>query len=173
MRNSPASQEQSDIAAEVRINVAFEQMVLSVLTGAFVGGGATLLFGLITSLVTGAFSISVLLSVLLNTLLVSFLIFLVGFFASLVIGAPLFSALERAKRRTLWPYLGAALGVALIVLSFMQGGLPLAEDFSVGLVLAVILPAIVIAVTFARFMQPHWRAADRAEAAEGNILRLH
>ncbi|MEO1243936.1 MAG: hypothetical protein AAFX54_18660 [Pseudomonadota bacterium] len=173
MRNTPASQEQSDIAAEVRINVAFEQMVLSVLTGAFVGGAATLLFGLITSLATGAFSISVILSVLLNTLLVSFLIFLVGFFASLVIGAPLFSALERAKRRTLWPYLGVALGVALIVLSFMQGGLPLVEDFSIGLILAVVLPAIVIAVTFARFMQPHWRAAERAEAAEDNILRLH
>lgn len=167
------SDNSQNLEAEVRINVAFEQMVLSVLTGAFVGGGATLLFGLITALTSGVFSISVLLSVLLNTLLVSFLIFLVGFFASLVIGAPLFSALERAKRRTLWPYLGAALGIALIVLSFMQGGLPLAEDFSVGLVLAVILPAIVIAVTFARFMQPHWRAADRAEAAEDNILRLH
>ena len=174
MRNVPANQGQSDLAEQIRTNVAFEQMVLSVLTGAFVGGAATLLFGLGVALVSGTFSFSVVLSVLLNTVLVSFLIFLVGFFASLVFGAPLFSALERSKRRNLWPYLGAALAVALIVVSFMQGGLPLADDFSIGLVLAVILPAIVIAITFVRFMQPHWRAAERAEeAAQDKILRLH
>ena len=164
MHNTPASQEQSETAEQVRTNIAFEHMVFAVLTGAFVGGSATLVFGLGSALFRNAFSFSVLVSELLNTLLVSFLIFLVGFFASLVVGAPLFSALERTKRRSVFPYLGAALAVSIIVIAMMNGGFPLADDFSFGLVFAVILPAIVIAMTFVRSMQSHWRMADKEDA---------
>lgn len=171
MRNTPASQEQAETAEQVRTNIAFEHMVFAVLTGAFVGGGATLLYGIGTALFRNAFSFSVLVSELLNTLLVSFLIFLVGFFASLVVGAPLFSALERTKRRNIWPYLGAALAVSIIVIAMMNGGFPLADDFNWGLVFAVILPAIVIAVAFVRSMQPHWRKAEKEEMF--NLKQLH
>ncbi len=171
MQNTPASQEQSETAEQVRTNIAFEHMVWAVLTGAFVGGGATLLYGIGSLVVRGTISFSVLLSTVLDTVLVSFLIFLVGFFASLVVGAPLFTALERTKRRNIWPYLGAALAVAIGVIAIMQGGFPIAGDFNIGLVLAVIVPAIVIALTFVRSMQPHWRAVDKEEAFK--LKQLH
>ncbi len=164
MRNSPASREQAETVEQVRTNIAFEHMVFAVLTGAFVGGSATLLFGIGSAVFRSVFSMSVLVSILLNTLLVSFLIFLVGFFTSLVVGAPLFNALEQTKRRNIWPYLGAAIAVAIVVIAVIYGGIPVASDFSFGIVLAVVLPAVVIALTFVRSMQPHWRAADKEEA---------
>ncbi len=171
MHNTPASQEQAETAEQVRTNIAFEHMVFAVLAGAFVGGTATLFFGIGSAVIRNAFSMSVLVSVLLNTLLVSFLIFLVGFFTSLVVGAPLFSALEKTKRRNLWPYLGAALAVAIIVIAVIYGGIPVADDFSFGIVLGVVLPAVVIAFSFVRSMQPHWRAADKEEAFK--LRELH
>lgn len=173
MPDLPASGDQAKLAEHVRMNVAFEQMVMSVLTGAVVGGGLSFVIGLAGAVLSATLSFSTLLSVLLNMVLTSFLIFLVGFFASVIVGAPLFVALENAKRRSLWPYLGASLAVAGIVFSILQGGLPVAADLNVDSFIALFLPACVIAIVFSRRMQPYWRAAKRAETVDTNIVRLN
>lgn len=173
MRGLVPSDEQ--VAEQIRVNVAFEQMIVAVLAGALVGGALTLVIKLGLLLFSAGVSFSGLVAVFLETLLVSFLIFLVGFFSSVVIGAPLFMALEKRKRRNMWPYLGAALAVAIVSFIIASGGLPARTGFSFATMASTIVPAIVMALTFARLMRPHWRAAERAEAeAEGPIVfRLH
>ena len=134
---------------QIRVNIAFEQMVVSVLTGAFVGGALTFLLNVAGVFLDG-FSFAALLTAILQTLLVAFVIFLVGFFSSVVIGAPLFVALEKRKRRNVWPYLAAAIAVAIISFAAAVRGLPEARDFTLA--------------TWAGGMRPHWQAAELAEA---------
>ena len=165
--------EKTKILETVNVNIAFEHMVFAVLTGAGVAGALTFMLSVGSAVIGGAFSFSVLLSAFLETLLASFMVFLVGFFASVMIGAPLFVMLEKSKRRNAWPYLAAALAVALIVFSFMTGHLPLAEDFNIAVVASIFIPAIVIALTFARSMKPYWLAAAREEEIAQNIFRIH
>lgn len=166
--------EAEQLADQIRINIAFEQMVVAVLCGALSGGALTLLIGLVQSLL-GGFSVSGFVATLLETFFVSVLVFLVGFGASVVFGAPLFSALENRKRRNVWPYLAGALGVAVIVLVLTVGGLPTTEDISLKALASIFIPALIVAIVFARGMQPHWRAAEKAEAdAQGPVMfRIH
>lgn len=166
-RTKDPSQEVLD---QVRVNVAFENMVFSVLAGAAVGGGLTLLVKL-TALFFGGFSFSELLAAVLSAMLAAFLIFLVGFFASVAIGAPLFLMLERRKQRAPWPYFIIALAISVVVLVTASRGLPGPEHLQVETLTAIFIPAIVIALIFSRQMRPHWRAAERAEReAEGPVL---
>lgn len=150
-------------------------MVVSVLAGAFAGAGLTLVIKFGVFLFSAGATFSGFVSVFLETLMVGFLIFLVGFFSSVAIGAPLFIALEKRKRRNMWPYLAAALAVAVASFIIASGGLPAGGDFRLTPIAATFFPAIVIALTFARLMKPHWRAAARAEAEAENpfIFRLH
>jgi hypothetical protein len=171
--NLPADPEQQTLD-QIRVNIAFEQMVVAVLAGAASGGAMTLVVKLARA-VFSDFSFAALLAVFLDTLLVSFLIFLVGFFASVAVGAPLFMFLEKRKRRTLWPYLAAALAVAIMALMFAAGDF-VSSALRLETMTAIFAPAIVIALIFARLMKPHWRAAEKAEAeaAAGPIFfRLH
>ena len=148
---------------QIRVNIAFEQMVVSVLTGAFVGGALTFLLNVAGVFLDG-FSFAALLTAILQTLLVAFVIFLVGFFSSVVIGAPLFVALEKRKRRNVWPYLAAAIAVAIISFAAAVRGLPEARDFTLATCAAIFVPTLVFALMFARGMRPHWQAAELAEA---------
>ena len=149
-------------------------MVVAVLTGAFFGGAMLLALN-VFRMVFGGLTFELMLSVLLETIFAAILIFVVGFFSSVAIGAPLFSALEKRKRRNLWPYLLASLAVAIVVFAFNAGGLPTVGDFEVETLLVIFAPAIIIALTFARLMRPHWRAAEKAEAeADGPVyFKLH
>lgn len=158
--------EAEQFAEQVRINVAFEQMVVAVLTGAFVGGALAFILKL-PELFSG-FSFTLLVSVLLEGLFVSILIFLIGFGASVAFGAPLFAALENRKQRNVWPYLAAALGVAIAVFVILAVAFPSVGGLSVKTVAVIFVPAISIAGVFARGMRGHWRAAEKAEAEAEN-----
>lgn len=173
MRGLVPSDEQ--VVEQIRVNVAFEQMIVSVLAGAFVGGALTLAVKFGAFFLSSGVSFAGLVSIFLETLLASFLIFLVGFFSSIVIGAPLFIALEKRKRRNMWPYLAASLAVAIASFVISSGGLPTGSDFSLMTITAIFAPAIVIALIFAHLMKPHWQAAARAEAATEDpfVFRLH
>lgn len=173
---------ETQLIEQIRVNVAFEQMIFSVLVGAVLGGALTLLLNLGASLLGGV-SFSGVIAALLETLLVSFLIFLVGFFSSIAVGAPLFMAMEKNKRRNIWPYLAAAMAIAVVAFAFSAGGLPVAGDLTPRVVVAIFVPALVIALMFSRGMRPHWRAAQKAEeqaeteaekgSAGANIVRIH
>ncbi len=173
-KNQLKTTEDQTLIEQVANNIAFEQMIVAVLTGAFAGGAMIFSLNMI-QLILNDFSVVAVVSILLETVFVAIVIFLTGFFASVALGAPLYSALEKRKRRNLWPYLVASLAVALIVFSFTIGGLPAAADMRLETLLAIFAPAIIIAVTFSRLMKPHWIAARKAEeaAAEPVFFRLH
>ncbi len=170
----PAKDRTQDTLDQIRVNVAFENMVVAVLAGAGAGGVMTLLVTLAGVLVAD-FSFAALLAAVLGALLVSFMIFLVGFFASVALGAPLFKLLEKRKQRAPWPYLIAALAMAVVATMVSARGIPGPDDLHIETLTAIFAPAVLIAFIFARNMRPHWRAAERAEreAANPNILRLH
>jgi len=172
--------DQEQLAHQIRVNVAFEQMIVSVLAGAFVAGAFTLILDLGVAIAGSVVSFSVLLAAVLETFLVSFLVFISGFLASILIGVPLFIALEKSKRRTMWPYLGVSIGVSITVFSFIAGHIPIADDFNASIVATIFAPAIVIAFVFGRLMQPIWRAAiladeakEKAERSKAIVVRLH
>ena len=159
-----------EVLDQVRVNVAFENMVYAVLAGAAAGGAMTFLVKL-AGVVFPDFSFAALLTAVLETLLTAFLIFLTGFISCVALGAPLFRLLEKRKQRTVWPYLVAALAIAIVVLIAAARGLPGPQDLRIETVTAIFAPAIVIALIFSRQMRPHWRAAERAEReAEGPVL---
>ncbi len=162
------TQEQSQILDEVRVNLVFEHMIVSVLTGAFAGAALVFLFALFGVLSHGGFSLYFLLTAVLKTMLAGFLIFLVGFFASVVVLTPLHRVLEKSRRRHVWPYAAAIVGVAAAGLAGMKV-LPLVGGLDLSSVVAVLTSSLVTAFEFGRRMRPVWRAADRAGLAENNI----
>lgn len=159
-----------EVLDQVRVNVAFENMVYSVLAGAAAGGAMTFVVKL-AGVLFPDFSFAALLTAVLETLLTTFLIFLTGFISCVALGAPLFRLLEKRKQRTLWPYLFAALAIAIVVLIAAARGLPGPQDLRLETLTAIFAPAIVMALIFSHQMRPHWRAAERAEReAEGPVL---
>ncbi len=172
----PAKDRSQETLDQVRVNIAFENMVVAVIAGAAAGAAMTFLVRLVVGVVSD-FSFSALLSVFLETLMTGFLIFLIGFISSVAVGAPLFRLLEKRKQRSLWPYLFAALAVAVVAFLAASRGLPGPENFRIEALTAIFAPAAIIAVIFSRQMRPHWRAAERAEAetaaAGSNIIRLN
>ena len=163
-----------EVLDQVRVNVAFENMVYSVLAGAGAGGAMTFVVKL-AGVLFPDFSFAALLTAVLETLLTTFLIFLTGFISCVALGAPLFRLLEKRKQRTVWPYLTAAFAISVVVLIVSARGLPGPADLRIETLTAIFAPAIVIALIFSRQMRPHWRAAERAEReAEGPVLvQLH
>ena len=159
---------------QVRINVAFEQMVVAVLMGAFVGGALTLLLNVMQGLTDGLSFVGFV-SSLLQALFVSILIFLSGFGASVIFGAPFFAALEKRKQRNVWPYLGAGLSVAIAAFVVLSVAFPSAGGFTFKTIAAIFVPPVIVAGVFAKGMQPHWRAAEKAESEQNGpiVFRIH
>jgi len=163
---------EDEVIDQIRVNIAFEQMIVAVLAGAAVGGALTLV-SKVAAVFMLDFSFAALLTAALETLLVTFLIFLIGFAASVAVGAPLFIFLEKRKRRNTWPYLAASIAIALAVFVAVAGGLPGVGRLTFGALASTLAPAIVIALIFGRLMQPHWRAAERAEEKKPFYIRLN
>lgn len=160
-----APQDHGDpVIAEVRANIVFEKMIVSVLTVAAVAGAAHFLLGVATRLAGGAFSIAGVGGALFGAISFVFLFFLAGFAAALAIGIPLFKSLEGAKIRAAWPYALAAFVVSLGVLAAAG----LAPSFDAPARALYFAPGLAAALLFARKMRPFWRAADRADEASAD-----
>lgn len=164
----------TEVIDHIRLNIAFEQSVLSVLTGAAIGGAAIFVVTLVGVILGGGLSIPIFVAIILRAVFVSFLIFLTGFIASAVVVAPMFMALEKRKQRNVWPYLMAAIVLAILVLLLTNNGLGGIADANPEVLVTIIAPAIIIALIFGRRMRPHWRAAEQRETeALTNVVRLH
>ncbi len=163
----------AEIFEQIRANWAFEHLIVSVLAGAGVGGALTFLAALGGALITNGGIIAALGPALAKSVLIAVLIFLIGFLSGVLLIAPLFRALERAKRRSVWPYVAAALiiaGLALALVSNVRAAHPVGP----GVAAPVLTASVVIAVLFARRMRPLWRAAEKAELAEDDtVKKLH
>jgi hypothetical protein len=164
-----APQDRGDpVMAQVRANIVFEKMIVSVLTVAVIAGAAHFVFEVATRLFGGALSLAGVGGALFGAISFVFLFFLAGFAASLAIGIPLFKSLERAKLRKSWPFAFAAFAVSLGVLAAAG----LAPSFDAPARALYLAPGLAAAFLFARKMQPLWRAADRADEAAADSFAL-
>lgn len=162
-RNAPSPNDGREALVEqIRANVAFEQIVVSVLAGAGVCSLAFLALRVGALIVGGSLSMSTLLSAAFGAIVFAFLFFLVGFAAGAAIVTPLFRMLEKSRRRSGWPYGAAAIAVAFLSLT-IASALPAAQAPGVTAIISVIGATIVTSVIFARLMAPHWAAAEAEE----------
>ncbi len=158
---------------EIRANVAFEHLVAAIVSGAALAGSIFFVLDLTGLFFAGALSAPNLLALILRSLTLCIMVFLIGFLAGALIVTSLFKALEKVKRRSVWPYLAASIGVIAISLITLFS-LPNAGAPEMALIIAVIAAGLFIAIDFGRRMTPLWRAVERAEEQTvGNLRRLH
>lgn len=166
MRPAPDEQE---VASQIRANIAFGHMVAAVLAGAAISGAGRFVLVNLAALVERAFSGYTLVESVIDSLWFACLVFLTGFGASVVVGVPLFMALERVKYRAAWPYIIAALGLEILAYSLIAGGIPV---IATPATLLYLLPGVLIVFFFVRSVRPLWRAAKCAESAS-RVVRFH
>ncbi len=165
--------DRAQMVEEIRANVAFEQLIGSLVSGAALGGACYFVVGFIVLLVTGGLSAPGVFSLVLSTLTACLSIFLIGFFAGVVVVTPLFKALEKAKRRNVWPYAAAALGVCVASLITLAN-LPRLPNPGLASIVAVLSAGLFTAFDFGRRMDPIWQSVKRAEEqALSKVYPLH
>ena len=157
---------------ELRVNTAFEQMIVSVLIVASACGVISFIANIFSAVVGGFAWIDFIAAEFADALLYAFVIFLAGFFAAGVVIAPLFVALERVPYRRTWPYIAAMFAYELILYFFFfksfagTGALPFQ--------LVVFAPGIIGAAIFGYRMGPYWRMAMRRDdAAPQQFPQIH
>ena len=165
---------QTQIADQIRINTAFEQMIVSVLIGA---SFCSVVFFIVSafSTISGGYGwLEFIVGDFVNALLYAFVIFLSGFLAAAIVAAPLFVALEKIPYRHMWPYVIAALFFELALYALFFRGFASAGGSSSLFILPMFAPGIIVSVIFGFRMRPFWRAVARAEqAATEHLPRLH
>ncbi len=170
MAGLPPAREEQGLIAEIRANVVFEKMIVSVLTVAGAAAAAHFLIGFALRAAAGAVSFAGLGTLFLNAILFAAFFFLAGFAASVAVGIPMFRALEKAKLRKAWPYCLAAFAVSFLIL--IAAGAP--PSFEAPHRILFLLPGLAAALLFVRRMRPFWEAAARAEKEQqAAIIRLH
>lgn len=157
------------VIAEIRTNIVFEKLIVSVLTVAGIAGAAHFIFGVLWRASAIGLSPGGGAAAMIAALSYAAFFFIAGFAVSLTVGIPLFRALEKAKIRKAWPYVAAA-SAASFLISALAGEAPSVEE--PGRLLNLI-PGVAAAVLFARKMRPFWSAADRSDEAPPGNSRLN
>ena len=154
-----------EIHSQIRANIAFEHMVMAVLTASAAGGALVFIVANGGAVAEGRWGLASFGGAAIAAVYFSFTSFLVGFFASVIVGLPLFTATERAKLRRVWPFVAAGIAVEIVAAGFMFGRIPAPTDFASLETAPLLLPGVLAALIFGRRMAPLWRAAERAETA--------
>ncbi|NOX83772.1 MAG: hypothetical protein GXP06_12470 [Alphaproteobacteria bacterium] len=165
--------DQTQFVEEIRANVAFEHLVAAIVSGAALAAAIFFVLDFAALVFAGALSAPNFLALILKSFTLCIMVFLIGFLAGALIVTRMFKALEKAKRRSVWPYLAASIGVTgfslIMLFSLQNAGAP-----EMALIIAVIAAGLFIAFDFGRRMSPLWRAVERAEEqAVGTVRRLH
>lgn len=156
------------LIAEIRANVVFETMIVSVLTVSALSLAAAFVIGLVWRALGAPLSINAVFSALMAAVAYAFIFFLAGFAFSLAVGFPLYRRLEKAKIRQSWPFILAAFIGGFLFLALVDAA-PAIESPERLINLA---PGVATAWLFGRRMRPIWRAATRDSTAP-TIVRLH
>lgn len=146
----------------IRLNLAFERMVVAVLGGAITSMMAALLLHSSIVLIEGVFSAAQLVTVFMKAIYFGFVVFLTGFLSSACFGLPLFGFLERREARMIWPYLLLALIVQFVVASMALGHVLSIDDFSSIGTFLLLIPAPIIIGIFLKEIRPLWQSAKTA-----------
>lgn len=165
---------QTQIADQIRVNTAFEQMIGSVLIGAGFCGAAFFVWNIVTAVFGGYVWFDYVAGQFFNALLYTFVIFLAGFLAAGILITPLFVALEKIPYRHTWPFVIAALVFELLLYALFFRDFVGMQSQSILFNLPMFAPGIIITLIFGRRMQPFWRAVAQAEeTAADQMPRLH
>lgn len=165
--NKPVRQteaERAALIAQLQANVAFENAVVGVLTGAGIGGALGSGLMLTQSLASGLPIIRSIAAAIFLAVMLATLIFFIGFLVAVTIVAPLNRFLEKSKRRSSMPYLGVSLVVTAIALLAVTA-LPMFATPGPVTIASVVLASLSAWFVFARRMKPVWYAAKRQEEA--------
>lgn len=154
---------------QLRGNLAFEHMVMSVLIAAAISAGAVLLVAAGEHIMMGRPVLAAAGGAFFAALRFGAVAFIVGFFAAVSIGLPLHRALERAKIRSVWPYVAMGLLLELIAAGFALKRTPVLDDFLAIENAPLLLPGVLAALLFGRRMRPLWKAAERAEESSAGF----
>lgn len=150
--------------SQIRAHIAFEHMVMAALTAAAASGAVVFVFHNLEAIVGARWSYMALFGAVYAAVRFSLVAFLIGFFASVVIGLPLFLTLERIKMRKVWPYVAAGAAVELVAAGFVLKHVPLVTDFLTFDDAPLLLPGVLAGVLFGRRIRPVWKAAERTIA---------
>lgn len=161
--------EQGKFEREIRAGLAFEHLIGASVVGAAVSAAALLVLKNVVLIVEGAWGPASLVQTFSGALIFGFVVFLIAFAAAVVVGTPLFIALEKAKAREIWPFHAAAFFIQFGALSAIFGRAP---TFDAPSMLLYFLPGALIVFLFGRSITPLWRAAERGGAAPA-IGRIH
>lgn len=160
------------LVAEIRVRVAFEHMLVAALLTAGASAAAALIANIVVQSLASAWSVEAAVRIVVGAATFGFVVFLIGFFAAVVVGAPLFAALEKAKIRTAHPWFVAAIAVEVAALWLIYGRFPLGPPTPPSAYL-LFLPGLLFAFLFVRAMRPLWRQAERADSTAPGAPRLH
>ncbi|MEM8772519.1 MAG: hypothetical protein AAGD92_12795 [Pseudomonadota bacterium] len=158
-------EDEARLIEQLRANIAFEHIAVSVLVGAGVAGALSFVANIALDAGLGG-SVSILLATaFVRALITMFLVFLIGFFAGVAVMTPLFRAMEKAKRRSIPPYVAAAFAIALVAL-FLAGAFPGGSAPGPAGWVASLAGAGAMVFVFAQRIRSLWAAADRAETQD-------
>ncbi len=165
---------QTQFADQIRINTAFEQMIVSVLIGASFCGVVFFVVSAFYTVLGGYGWLEFIVGDFVNALLYAFVIFLAGFLAAAIVAAPLFVALEKIPYRHMWPYVIAALAFEFVLYVLFFRSFASAGGSSGLFFLPMFAPGVIVSVIFGFRMRPFWRAVAQTEqAATDHHQRLH
>ena len=168
----PASQNkrEDDLVAQIRTNIVFEKLIVSVLTVAGFSGFALFAINVGVRIVSGRITIGNVGSAVYDGIAFACVFFLAGFAVSAAIGIPLFRFLENRKQRVGWPFVVSAFFAGLALLA----ALGRAPSFEAPLRLLFLVPPVAAAMLFVRKMRPFWQAVEHDETKPpANIYRIH
>lgn len=164
--------DRDEVITRIKLNLAFERMVVAVLAGAFASAGALFFLTFLSLLFGGGLRFQSLAFGLYEAGFFGSVIFLSGFLASAGLALPLFNFLEAKKFRKIWPYLVLALVVQYAVVSFVFGRALTANDFSSLKSLSLFVPVPVVIWVFAKEIKVLWRASQVQSAPNPGIKLL-
>lgn len=159
----PGPADPAQIFSQIRANIAFEHMLVAVLIAAAVSGATLLVLNGFFLIAKGAGSVAGLFGIAMDAIYFAFLTFLIGFFASVIVGLPLFMGLEKIKLRKAWPYIVAAVLIEYVAYSAQRGSVLMIDDLAFPTGLVLFLPGVLAGLLFGRRMKPLWQIAERAE----------
>ncbi|MEZ5895466.1 MAG: hypothetical protein R3C51_03615 [Parvularculaceae bacterium] len=152
----PGGDHQADdrLIAQVRLNIAFEQLIVAALSSAAVSVACIVLFRIGALIWSGVWTVRATFMALYYGISFGAIFFLLAFAAAALVGAPLFRALEKAKYRKLWPYYFAAVLAGFFCTSAL--GSPVSVERPANIFLMV--PGLLMVAIFGRLIRPFWSA---------------
>ncbi|MCA8890089.1 MAG: hypothetical protein KDA46_14740, partial [Parvularculaceae bacterium] len=148
------NQSDDHLIAEVRLNIAFEQMIVAALGSSAVSALCIVLLKIGILIGNGVWTISATFMSFYHGISFAAIFFLLSFAAAALIGAPLFRVLEKAKYRRLWPYYFAAAFVGFLCTAALGSPVSIEQPANI----LRLAPGIMMVAFFGRLIKPFWSA---------------